>query len=107
MTPDKVMGRHGYILISTTAQRRCQGLVYRHKTRARAPQRQHPRPGRANVCALLAGDEQTVTFKESDCGTASYGAIPELWMAVEMWTTLTVKALIAVIVTLAVSLAPL
>src|SRR2546422_11652183 len=43
--------------------RRCQGLVYQHKMRARAPQRQ--------------------------------------------WTRLTVKALIAVTVTLAISLAPL
>src|SRR5437899_4974812 len=75
--------------------------------RARAPQRQHPRPGRANVRTLLAGDEQTVTFKESDCGTALYGAILELWMAAEMWTRLTVKALIAVTATLALSLAPL
>src|SRR5437016_10099128 len=83
--PDKVMGRHGYILISTTAQCRCQGLVYRHKMRARTPPRQHPRLGGANVCALLAGDEQ----------------------AVEMWTRLTVKVLIAVTVTLALSLAPL
>src|SRR3989454_10493828 len=105
--PDKVMGRHGYILISTTAQCRCQGLVYRHKMRARAPQRQHPRPGRANLCALLAGDEQTITFKEGDCRTASYGANFELWIAVEMWTRLTVKALIVVTVTLALSLAPL
>src|SRR3989475_1784942 len=75
--------------------------------RARAPQSQHPHTGRANVCALLAGDEQTVTFKESDSGTASYGAILELWMAAEMWTRLTVKVLIAVTVTLALSLAPL
>src|SRR5712691_6058465 len=75
------------------AQCRCQGLVYPHKMRARAPQRQHPRPGRANLCALLAGDEQTVTFKEGDCGTASYCANFELWIAVEMWARLTLKAL--------------
>src|SRR5712692_10634089 len=97
--PDKVMGRHGYILISTTAQCRCQGLVYRHRMRARTPQRQHPRPGRANLCALLAGDEQTVTFRGGDCGIASYGANFELWMAVEMWTRLSVKVLITCTVT--------
>src|SRR5213593_1726986 len=74
---------------------------------ARAPQRQHPRPGRANLCALLAGDEQTVTFRGGDCGIASHRANFELWMAVEMWTRLTVKALFAVSVTLALSLAPL
>src|SRR2546428_3371597 len=105
--PDKVMGGHGYILISTPAHYRCQGLVCRQKMRARTPQRQHPRLGRANLCALLAGGEQTVTFRRGDCGIASYRASLELWMAAEMWTRLTVKVLIAVTVTLALSLAPL
>src|SRR2546426_4136740 len=105
--PDNVMGRHGNILISTTAQYSSQGLVCRHKMRARTPQRQHPRLGRANLCALLAGGEQTVTFRRGDCGIASYRASLELWMAAEMWTRLTVKVLIAVTVTLALSLAPL
>src|SRR5260370_19029269 len=90
------MGRHGYIVISTGPRDAAVKVSFIGMKCVRAPLRGSIPGPDAPIFVLCARETaRPSSFRGGDYGLASCRAILVLWMAVEMWTRLTVKALIA------------